>query len=106
MKLAEDMVSRGSITTFNNNQLQLQNQSQLSTTTPIGPQVNTSMAHVSPTITVHGNNDHHASYGGITVNHGQNSSVLGSADFEITCSNFNNSDAVSSLTSIYGRNRF
>lgn len=54
------------------------------------------MAHVSPTITVHGND---ASYG-VT---GQNS-VIGLGDFDISCSDFNNgvnNDAVSSLTSIW-----
>lgn len=93
------MVTRGSFPTFNNNLLQ--NQTQLNTP----PQLNTSnlscMTQVSPTITVHGND---ASYGngGITVS-GQNS-ALGLGDFDISCSNFNNgvnSDAVSSLTSIW-----
>lgn len=89
------MVSRGTLPTFNN-QL-LQNHSQLNTTPP---QINTNnlrcMAHVSPTITVHGND---ASYG-VT---GQNS-VIGLGDFDISCSDFNNgvnNDAVSSLTSIW-----
>ncbi|GAU15236.1 hypothetical protein TSUD_09740 [Trifolium subterraneum] len=95
VKLAEDMVSRGTLPTFNNHLLQ--NQSQLNTTLP---QINTSnlrcMTHVSPTITVHGND---ASYG---VS-GQNSAI-GLGDFDISCSDFNNgvnSDAVSSLTSIW-----
>ncbi|KAK2399167.1 light-inducible protein CPRF2 [Trifolium repens] len=95
VKLAEDMVSRGTLPTFNNHLLQ--NQSQLNTTLP---QINTSnlrcMTHVSPTITVHGNN---ASYG---VS-GQNSAI-GLGDFDISCNDFNNgvnSDAVSSLTSIW-----
>ncbi|KAK7320766.1 hypothetical protein VNO77_30538 [Canavalia gladiata] len=98
VKLAEDMVTRGSFTPFNN-QL-LQNQSQLSTP----PQLNTNslrrMAHVSPTITVHGNDP---SYGGITVS-GQNS-ALGLGNLDITCSDFNggvNSDnAVSTMTSMW-----
>ncbi|CAK8570134.1 unnamed protein product [Lathyrus sativus] len=93
VKLAEDMVSRGTLPTFNNQLLQ----NQLSTTPP---QINTNslrcMAHVSPTITVHGND---TSYG-VT---GQNS-VIGLGDFDISCSDFNNgvnNDAVSSLTSIW-----
>ncbi|TKY58261.1 Basic leucine zipper 9 [Spatholobus suberectus] len=99
VKLAEDMVTRGSLTPFNN-QL-LQNQSQLSTP----PQLNTNnlrrMAHVSPTITVHGND---ASYGsGITVD-GQNS-ALGLGNLDIPCSDFssgvNSDNAVSSLTSMW-----
>ncbi|KAJ1422494.1 P-type ATPase [Sesbania bispinosa] len=81
VKLAEDMVTRGSFTTINNQIFQ--NQSQLTTT----PQLNTSnmrrMAHVSPTITVHGNDA--ASYGG-----GGQNSALGLGDFDITCSDFNN----------------
>ncbi|CAI8605777.1 unnamed protein product [Vicia faba] len=94
VKLAEDMVSRGTLPTFNN-QL-LQNNNQLSTTPP---QINNGlrcMAHVSPTITVHGND---ASFG-VT---GQNSAI-GLGDFHISCSDFNNgvnNDAVSSLTSIW-----
>ncbi|XP_073224169.1 basic leucine zipper 9 isoform X1 [Cicer arietinum] len=95
VKLAEDMVSRGTLPTFNN-QL-LQNQNQLNTTSP---QINTSnlrcMQHVSPTITIHGNI---ASYGVSGHN-----SAIGLGDFDITCNDFNNgvnSDAVSSLTSIW-----
>ncbi|KAJ1427583.1 Basic-leucine zipper domain [Sesbania bispinosa] len=95
VKLAEDMVTRGSFTTINN-QL-FQNQSQLTTT----PQLNTSnmrrMAHVSPTITINGNEA--ASYGG-----GAPNSALGLGDFDVTCSDFNNgvnSDAVSSLTNMW-----
>ncbi|KAF1871521.1 hypothetical protein Lal_00020315 [Lupinus albus] len=93
VKLAEDMVTRSSFTL--NNQF-LQTQSQLSTP----PQLNTTnlrpMAHVSPTITVHGND---ASYGGVTVG-GQNS-THGLGNLDITYNNVNNgvlSDAVSSVT--------
>ncbi|XP_061336526.1 basic leucine zipper 9-like isoform X2 [Gastrolobium bilobum] len=91
VKLAEDMVTRGSFSTLNNQIFQ--NQSQLSTQ----PQLNTSnqrcMAHVSPTITVPGND---ASFGG------QNSSLgLGNLETWTEFSDFNNgviSDAVSSVT--------
>ncbi|OIV96541.1 hypothetical protein TanjilG_24194 [Lupinus angustifolius] len=93
VKLAEDMVTRSSFTL--NNQF-LQTQSQLSTP----PQLNTTnlraMAHVSPTITVHGND---ASYGGVTVG-GQNS-THGLGNLDIAYNNVNNgvlSDAVSSVT--------
>ncbi|TKY74607.1 Basic leucine zipper 9 [Spatholobus suberectus] len=89
VKLAEDMVTRSSFTTLNN-QL-LQTQCQMSTP----PQLNTTslrrMAHVSPTITVHGND---ASYNGVTVG-GQNS-ALGNLD--MTYNDINNgimSDAMS-----------
>ncbi|KAE9587025.1 hypothetical protein Lal_00004934 [Lupinus albus] len=87
VKLAEDMVTRSSFTL--NNQF-LQTQSQMSTANL------RRMAHVSPTITVHGNN---ASYGGVTI--GQNS-THGLGNLDIT--NYNNanngvfSDAVSSVT--------
>ncbi|KAK7283020.1 hypothetical protein RIF29_12216 [Crotalaria pallida] len=94
VKLAEDMVTRSSFTL--NNQF-LQTQTQLSTP----PQLNTTnnmrrMAHVSPTITVHGND---ASYSGITV--GGHNSAHGLGNLDITYNNVNSgvlSDAVSSVT--------
>ncbi|RDX72280.1 Basic leucine zipper 9, partial [Mucuna pruriens] len=68
VKLAEDMVTRSSLPTFP----LLQTQCPLSTP----PQLNTTnlprMAHVSPTITVHGNDA--SSYSGVTVA-GQNSAI-------------------------------
>ncbi|KAK7293710.1 hypothetical protein RJT34_16583 [Clitoria ternatea] len=70
VKLAEDMVARGSFNNLNNQLVQQR------------------IAHVSPTITVHGNND--GSYG-----NGQNS-PLGLLD--ITCNDLN-SDVVSTMTS-------
>ncbi|KAG5034323.1 hypothetical protein AAZX31_04G076100 [Glycine max] len=83
VKLAEDMVTRSSFTTLNYQLLQTQ-QHQMSTP----PQLNTTnlrrMAHVSPTITVHGND---ASYNGVTVGE-QNSSALGNLD--MTFNNINN----------------
>ncbi|KAK7351454.1 hypothetical protein VNO77_10937 [Canavalia gladiata] len=82
VKLAEDMVTRSSFTTLNN-QL-IQNQCQLNTP----PQLNTTslrrIAHVSPTITVHGND---ASYNsGVTVG-GQNSSL---GNLDMTYNDVNN----------------
>ncbi|KAL2318236.1 hypothetical protein Fmac_032112 [Flemingia macrophylla] len=101
VKLAEDMVTRGSLPF--NNQFH-QNQCQLSTP----PQLNTNstlrgMAHVSPTITIHGNNNNNASYGGagITVS-GQNSAL---EHLDIPCSDFNNGvnsdNGVSSMTTLW-----
>ena len=102
MKLAEDMVTRGTLTPINNQILQ--NQSSLNTP----PQLNTNnlhrMTHVSPTITVRGNDD--ASYGGgITVS-GQNSPLGGLGNLDnIPCSDFNSginsNNAVSSMTSMW-----
>ncbi|CAL0327275.1 unnamed protein product [Lupinus luteus] len=92
VKLAEDMVTRSSFT-LNNQFLQTQMSTlpQLSTTNLRG------VAHVSPTITVHGND---ASYGGVTVG-GQNS-THGLGNLDITYNNnVNNgvfSDAASSVT--------
>ncbi|KAL2346869.1 hypothetical protein Fmac_000869 [Flemingia macrophylla] len=92
VKLAEDMVTRSSFTTLNT-QL-LQTQCQLSTP----QQLNTSnlrrMAHVSPTITVHGND---ASYNGVTVG-GHNS---GNGNLDMAFNNVNNgvmNDAMSCAT--------
>ncbi|KAF7817162.1 basic leucine zipper 9-like [Senna tora] len=97
VKLAEDMVTRGSFTTLNN-QL-LQNQNQLNT----APQLNATnvrrMANVSPTITVHGNE---ASFAGIAID-GHNSS-LGLENLGISNTNFNTgviSDAMSCVTEIF-----
>ncbi|XP_061339341.1 basic leucine zipper 9-like [Gastrolobium bilobum] len=95
VKLAEDMVARSSFTTLNN-QL-LQTQCQLNTpVTP--PELNTTglrrMAHVSPTITVHGND---ASYGGVPV--GQNSAI-GLGNLDMPHNDVNNgvlNDAMSSM---------
>uniref|UniRef100_A0A368UH45 Basic leucine zipper 9 n=1 Tax=Glycine max TaxID=3847 RepID=A0A368UH45_SOYBN len=102
VKLAEDMVTRGTLTPINNQILQ--NQSSLNTP----PQLNTNnlhrMTHVSPTITVRGNDD--ASYGGgITVS-GQNSPLGGLGNLDnIPCSDFNSginsNNAVSSMTSMW-----
>ncbi|KAK7410340.1 hypothetical protein VNO78_01052 [Psophocarpus tetragonolobus] len=73
VKLAEDMMTRSSFSTLNNQLFQTQGQ----VNTP--PQLNTTnmrhMAHVSPTITVYGND---GSYNGVTVG-GQNS-ALGNLD--------------------------
>ena len=92
MKLAEDMVARGSFNTLNN-QL-LQNQDQLNTNNL------RRMAHVSPSITVHGND---SSYGScITVD--RQNSALGLGNLDITYNDFNSagmSDAVSSVTNIW-----
>nr|BAG50056.1 transcription factor bZIP [Lotus japonicus] len=96
VKLAEDMVTRSSFT----NQI-LQNPCQLSTP----PQLNSNlrgMAHVSPTITIHGDN---ASYNGIRVGE-QNFSTLGFGNLDhMTYNNNNNvnnigviSDAMSCVT--------
>ncbi|XP_027356189.1 basic leucine zipper 9-like [Abrus precatorius] len=91
VKLAEDMVARNSFTTLNNQLLQTQNQ--LSTS----PQLNTTslrrIAHVSPTITVHGND---ASYNGVMGGH---NSALGNLD--VTYNDVNNgviSDDMSCVT--------
>ncbi|MED6211000.1 hypothetical protein PIB30_069484 [Stylosanthes scabra] len=105
VKLAEDMVARSSFTNLNN-QLLHQNHQR--------GQMNTNnnnlrgVAHVSPTITVHGND---SSYGScITSVDGQNSAHLGglAGNLDIT-NNSNNysdynaaiSDAVSSVTNIW-----
>lgn len=84
VKLAEDMVTRGSFTTLNNQLLQTQ----------CPPQVNTTtlrrMAHVSPTITVQGND---ASFNGVIV--GQNSAM---GNLDMAYNDINNgvmSDAMS-----------
>ncbi|WVZ19229.1 hypothetical protein V8G54_006551 [Vigna mungo] len=62
VKLAEDMVTRGSFTTLNN-QL-LPTQCQVNTPPPLNTTNLRRMAHVSPTITVHGND---GSYNDATV---------------------------------------
>ncbi|XP_054789263.1 basic leucine zipper 9 [Prosopis cineraria] len=97
VKLAEDMVTRGSFPTLNN-QL-VQNQSQVNAP----PQLNTNslrgMAHVSPTITVHGSD---ASYAGVAVD--GHISSLGLANLDINNNNFNAgvaSDAMSCIHEIY-----
>ncbi|KAI4316176.1 hypothetical protein L6164_024181 [Bauhinia variegata] len=94
VKLAEDMVARGSLNNLN----QQLYQANLSTT----PQFNTNMrrmAHVSPTVTVQGND---ASYAGINVG-GHNSSI-GIGNLDISNNSFNNgviSDTVSCVTDIW-----
>ncbi|RDX84230.1 Basic leucine zipper 9, partial [Mucuna pruriens] len=94
VKLAEDIVTRGPVCRYNNEIVQNQNQSQLSSPS----QLNRCMAHVSPTITVHGNNA--ASYGGgITVS-GQNS-PLGLANLDMPCTDFNSDNAISSMTTMW-----
>ncbi|WVY92238.1 hypothetical protein V8G54_037752 [Vigna mungo] len=91
VKLAEDMVRRGTIPPFNNQILP--NLSELSNMNNLR-----GMAHVSPTITVHGNDG--ASYGaGITLS-GHNSPLeLGNLD--ISCTDFNGDNAVSSITTMW-----
>ena len=89
---------RGTITPLNNHILP--NQNQLSSPSLLNININNvrGMAHVSPTITVHGNDG--ASYGsGITVS-GQNSPLL-LGNLDITCSDFNSDNAVSSMTSMW-----
>ncbi|XP_062022020.1 basic leucine zipper 9 [Rosa rugosa] len=69
VKLAEDMVARGSLTSSLNQLLQ----GHLTTPQPLNPHTNLrGVAHVSPTITIHGED---TSYGGIAVS-GQNSEML------------------------------
>ncbi|KAG2389775.1 Basic leucine zipper 9 [Vigna angularis] len=91
VKLAEDMVRRGTVPPFNNQILP--NLSELSNMNNVR-----GMAHVSPTITVHGNDG--ASYGaGITLS-GHNSPLeLGNLD--IPCTDFNTDNAVSSITTMW-----
>ncbi|KAL6212605.1 hypothetical protein ACLB2K_017823 [Fragaria x ananassa] len=72
VKLAEDMVARGSLTSSFNQLLQ----GHLSTPQPLNPHTLRGVAHVSPTITIHGDD---TSYAGIAVS-GQNSGMgLGNA---------------------------
>ncbi|KAK7377509.1 hypothetical protein VNO80_02935 [Phaseolus coccineus] len=96
VKLAEEMVRRGTmITPFNNQILPNQTQSVLNTNTNNLRR----MAHVSPTITVHGNDG--ASYGGgITVS-GETSSPLLLGNLDIASSDFNSDNGVSSITSMW-----
>lgn len=66
MKLAEDMVARGSLTASLNLL-----QGHLSTPQPLNPHTLRGIAHVSPTITIQGED---ASYAGIAFS-GQNSGI-------------------------------
>ncbi|XP_027332929.1 bZIP transcription factor RISBZ4-like [Abrus precatorius] len=91
VKLALDMVTRASFPTFNNQLLQNQSQSELSSTPQLTSNSLRRMAHVSPSITVH--ND--PSY-----------SALGLGNIDISCTDFNGGvnnydNAVSSLTSMW-----
>ncbi|KAI4337453.1 hypothetical protein L6164_015868 [Bauhinia variegata] len=95
VKLAEDMVARGSFGNLN----QLVYQSNLSTLPHLDTTSLRRMAHVSP-ITVQGNE---ASYPGMSVVGGHNS-ALGIGNLDITSNNFNNgviSDNVSCVTDIW-----
>lgn len=87
MKLAEDMVTRGSFTTLNN-QL-LPTQCQMSTPPPLNTTNLRRMAHVSPTITVHGND---GAYNGATVC-GQNSDL---GNLDMSFNDMNNVNGVMS----------
>ncbi|XP_057722536.1 basic leucine zipper 9-like isoform X1 [Arachis stenosperma] len=104
VKLAEDMVARSSFTNLNNQLIQNQ-RGQMNSNNNLRR-----VAHVSPTITVHGND---SSYGScITSVDGQNSAHLGglARNLDITNNNNNNnysdynaviSDAVSSVTNLW-----
>ncbi|XP_050364999.1 basic leucine zipper 9 [Argentina anserina] len=96
VKLAEDMVARGSLTSSFNQLLQ----GHLSTPQPLNPHTLRGVAHVSPTITIHGDD---ASYAGITVS-GQNSGMgLGNAA-GMTNNNMSTriaSDAMSCVTDMW-----
>lgn len=105
MKLAEDMVTRGSLTSSLNQLLQ----SHLNTT----PQVHFNpqnlhrpapAANVSPTITVQASH-HDASFAGITVVSGQSSSLIGLGNANIPPANINSngilSDSVSCVSEIW-----
>ncbi|KAF7830151.1 basic leucine zipper 9 [Senna tora] len=92
VKLAEDIVARGSLTTLNNQIFQ--NQSHHHMSPPLTTTGLRRTAHVSPTITVQGND---TTYAAITQNPG-----IGLANLDITNTNFNTtgviSDAVSCVT--------
>ncbi|KAK4274326.1 hypothetical protein QN277_017563 [Acacia crassicarpa] len=93
VKLAEDMLTRGSFSTLNNPLVQ--NQSQLNA----APQRRHGMAHVSPTIAVHGSD---ASYAVAVDDH---NSSLGLGNLNISNNNFNSgvviNDAMSCINDIY-----
>ena len=95
MKLAEDMVARGSLTSSFNQLLQ----GHLSTPQPLNPHTLHGVAHVSPTITIHGDD---VSYAGMAVS--QNSGIgLGNAT-GMTNNNMSTritSDAVSCVSDIW-----
>ncbi|XP_068472004.1 basic leucine zipper 9-like [Phaseolus vulgaris] len=99
VKLAEEMVRRGTITPFNNQILP--SQTQLSTVSVLNTNNNNlrRMAHVSPTITVHGNDG--ASYGGGISVSGETSSPLLLGNLDIASSDFNSDNGVSSITSMW-----
>ncbi|XP_028802278.1 basic leucine zipper 9 isoform X2 [Neltuma alba] len=98
VKLAEDMLTRGSFSTLNNSLVQ--NQSQLNAP----PQLNNTtlrMAHVSPTITVQGSD---ASYASIAVDDHNSSLGLGNLHISNSNGNYNSgviSDAMSCINGIY-----
>lgn len=87
MKLAEDMVTRSSFSTLNN-QL-LHNQYQLNTPQQLH------VAHVSPTINVQGNG---ASYGGAIV--GQHNSNLGFGNLDATFNDVENGVLSNSMSCV------
>ncbi|MED6162936.1 hypothetical protein PIB30_075184 [Stylosanthes scabra] len=98
VKLAEDMVTRGSVTTLNNQLLQPHCQMNAP------PQLNTTasslrrMAHVSPTITVHANDASLYNTGG---GGGQNHPVLGGlGDLDIPYNDINNGVINNALNSM------
>ncbi|KAL5850034.1 hypothetical protein ACOSQ3_008087 [Xanthoceras sorbifolium] len=104
VKLAEDVVARGSLTCGLNQLLQ----NHLTTPQPINTHNNNNhhvrqLANVSPTVTVHG--DHHAaanSYSVISTVSGQNSSLgLGNSDINNANSNGVISDAVSCASDMW-----
>ena len=90
---------RGTITPFNNQILP--SQTQLSTVSVLNTNNNNlrRMAHVSPTITVHGNDG--ASYGGGISVSGETSSPLLLGNLDIASSDFNSDNGVSSITSMW-----
>lgn len=96
MKLAEDMVARGSLTSGLNQLLQ----GHLSTPQPLNPHTLRGIAHVSPTITIQGED---SAYAGNTFT-GQNSGIgLGNAA-GTTNNNMSSrimSDAVSCVSDIW-----
>ena len=86
VKLAEDMVTRSSFTTLNNQLLQTQHH-QMSTPQQLNTTNLRRMAHVSPTITVHGND--------VSYNNGGQNSALGNLDMSFNDINEVMNDAMS-----------
>ncbi|KAL6215621.1 hypothetical protein ACLB2K_015050 [Fragaria x ananassa] len=96
VKLAEDMVARGSLTSSFNQLFQ----GHLSTPQPLNPHNLRGVAHVSPTITIHGDD---TSYAGIAVS-GQNSGMGLENAAGMTNSNMGTrimSDAVSCVSDMW-----